>query len=326
MNDTVEQNLRAALSDLAASRSTDADARLQAIDYRPRSHRHLHWPVAGATATLVAAAAATTAVLLSSAAPEAFAGWTAVPTKPTAAALKTATALCNALNPTGGRLTGKPVLTEARDRYTAAIYVTPATGSYQACISDGAWGDGGTGVMGGQGPLRVKAAPGPDQLGIPDQSALNGAGFPGTGAGYRGQLPAWWSALTGRKRAESRGTEQNLAGLAGHNVRSVTLVFDRGVTVNATVENGWYFAWWPGAALPDTIKVTNNAGTTSNSPMPGTAPWNTACPQSAGAQRPSSTSKCGVFATGERPSAIRRQQAWLEAHPHANTGREAPRH
>ena len=234
--------------------------------------------------------------------------------------------LCNALNPTGGRLTGKPVLTEARDRYTAAIYVTPATGSYQACISDGVWGDASTSVMGGQGPLRIKAAPGPDQLGMPDEGAMTGAGFPGAGADYRGQLPAWWSALTGRQRAASAGTEQNLVGLAGRDVRSVTLVFDRGVTVNATVENGWYFAWWPGAARPDTIKVTTNAGTTSNSPMPGTARWNTTCPHSTEAQHASSTNKCGVFATGERPSAIRKQQAWLKAHPHANTGRVAPPH
>jgi hypothetical protein len=298
MNDTVDKNIRAALSDLAASRSTDADARLQAVDYRPRARRDRRLPVAGASATLLAAAAATTAVLLSSAAPEAFAGWTAVPSKPTAAALRTATVLCNALNPTGGRLTGTPVLTEARDRYTAAIYVNSATASYQACISNGVWDGGSTGVMGG--PLNANAAPGPDQLGIPDGGAMNGAGFPGASADYRGQLPAWWSALTGHQRSVSRGIEQNLAGLAGHNVRSVTLVFNRGVTVNATVENGWYFAWWPGAALPDTIKVTTNAGTTSNSPMPGTARWNTVCSQRAGAQRPSSTSNCDVFATGER--------------------------
>lgn len=297
MNDTLEQNLRMALSELAAGRSTEPDARLQAIDYHPSGRRRLRWPVAGATATLLAAAASS-AVLLSSAAPEAFAGWTAVPTKPTAAALNTATALCNALNPTGGRLTGKPVLTEARDRYVAAIYMNKATASYQACVSNGVWGGDGTGVMGG--PLNANAAPGADQLGIPADGAMSGVGFPGLGAGFRGRIPAWWSALTGRQRRANSDIEQNLVGRAGRNVRSVTLVFDRGAAVNATVENGWYFAWWPGAALPDTVKVTTSSGTTSSSPMPGTTRWETACSKTS-ARRSVRSSNCSVFATDERP-------------------------
>jgi len=36
MNDTIEQNLRAALSELVESRSTAVDARMGARDYRPR--------------------------------------------------------------------------------------------------------------------------------------------------------------------------------------------------------------------------------------------------------------------------------------------------
>jgi hypothetical protein len=326
MSDTVEQNLRTALLDLAESRPTDADARLCAIDYHPRTRRRLRWPVAGLAGTLVAVGAAIAAVLLSSGAPEAFAGWTAVPTTPTPSALVAATAACNAMHPYKGPLTGTPVLTEARDKYTAAIYVTPSTGLDHVCISDGVVDD--TDVGGGQDALRFSAAPGADQLGMPTETGGSVPAVFGAVTDFKGQVPSLWTALTASQRARIVGSEaeQDIFGLAGHDVQSVTLVFDRGITVNATVEHGWYFAWWPGADLPNTVQTTTNSGTTTTSPVPGTDSWDRACPRPSGKQsEPSSTSSCGVFATGERPSAIRKQQAYLKAHRHTSVARAAHR-
>ena len=109
--------------------------------------------------------------------------------------------------------------------------------------------------------------------------------------------------------------EQFFTGLAGRDVQSVRLLFDQGVTVDATVKNGWYFAWWPGEALPDSIQVTSNSGSTTSSHVPATVGWESTC--RTGYAR---TSSCGVFATGLRPSTIRKQKAWLKAHAHARTG------
>jgi hypothetical protein len=317
MNDTIEQNLRAALLELAESRSTDADARLCAVDYHPRTSRRLRWPVAGLAGALVAAGAAAVAVLLTSAAPEAFAGWTAVPTKPAASALAAATAACNAMHPYKGPLTGTPVLTEARGKYTAAIYVSPSTGLDHVCISDGVEDD--TDVGGGQGALTLSAAPGADQLGMPTEIGGSAPRIFGAATDYKGQVPSWWTALTGSQRTRIAGdeAEQDIFGLAGHDVQSVTLVFERGVTVNATVEHGWYFAWWPGGELPNKVQITTNSGTTTSSPLPGTDSWDRACPHTS--REPSGTGSCGVFATGERPAAIRKQQAYLKAHRRPGT-------
>ncbi len=308
MSDIREQNLRDALIDLAASRSTDADSRLCSRDYHPRTTR-ARWPAAGMAGTVIAAVAATVVVLLSSAAPRAFAyaGWSSLPTTPTRSAVAAATVWCNAMIGAGKRLTGNPVLSEARGKYTAAVYTNPSAGWYDVCLSDGT--ATGTAVGSGHGIFAL-AAPGPDQLGLPAGGESTAPGFPGTVSDYRGKTPAWWSALassTGAGKSivpqskeslqatSDMGIEHYLVGLAGQNVRSVRLLFEQGVTVDATVRRGWYFAWWPGAALPARIAVTRNTGARTTSPDPVTVGWEQAC--STGYQQ---TGSCGVFATGLR--------------------------
>ena len=44
------------------------------------------------------------------------------------------------------------------------------------------------------------------------------------------------------------------------------LSFANGRSVTATVQNGWYFAWWPWTSYPDSVQVSTSAGT-STSPM-----------------------------------------------------------
>lgn len=57
-------------------------------------------------------------------------------------------------------------------------------------------------------------------------------------------------------------------GRAGSDVSAVTFTFSNGKTVEATIENGWYFAWWPWAGFPTSAQVTTSSGT-ATSPMPG---------------------------------------------------------
>lgn len=55
-------------------------------------------------------------------------------------------------------------------------------------------------------------------------------------------------------------------GRAGADVSAVTFTFADGSSVDATVENGWYFAWWPGGSRPTSVSVTANS-TTVTTPM-----------------------------------------------------------
>jgi hypothetical protein len=52
-------------------------------------------------------------------------------------------------------------------------------------------------------------------------------------------------------------------GRVGAGVTGVTFNLSDGTTVTATVQNGWYVAWWPGAALAKTATVTTASGTTT---------------------------------------------------------------
>jgi hypothetical protein len=120
MSDLLEHDLREALSDRAALITTEASARLRAVDYHPRSRR-LSWrPALGALALSGAAAAAGAAILLGSSAAPAFAGWTATPTAPLPGQLVAAQQQC-------GAGSGTPLLTDTRGPYAASIYPDGST-------------------------------------------------------------------------------------------------------------------------------------------------------------------------------------------------------
>ena len=120
MSDLLERDLREALVDRAAHITPQASARLQAIDYHPRSRRLPSRPVLGALGLSGAAAAAGAALLLGSSAAPAFAGWTATPTAPLPGQLAAAQQHC-------GTGAGTPVLTDTRGPYTASIYANGST-------------------------------------------------------------------------------------------------------------------------------------------------------------------------------------------------------
>lgn len=267
MSDPLETEIRRVLAARAAAVPPDAARWLTEIDYearpmateasrrwRPTLRRRWHMPALGAAAAAVAAAIGVAVVLLTSAAPVAYAGWSPIPTTPTPAAVRAAMAACDAMHP--GPLAAKafgrsPVLVDARGRYTALVFV--AGDDVSDCISDGLRKH--TGVGGSN--LTFDAKPGRDQLGL-----FSGEGG-GSDLGFAGV----------------NGGEKHLFGMAGRDVTGVKFVFAKGITVDATVENGWYFAWWPyqrdpprgvlpPASNPTSVVVTTSSGKTFASPLP----------------------------------------------------------
>jgi hypothetical protein len=177
-------------------------------------------------------------------------------------------------------LEGTPSLTDQRGSFTAALYTAGTT--VYACLSDGTHDD--TAVAYNQTQLDgTFARPGRDQLQLSSNSGGGLQGF--TGASVNGPLPSQWQNLLNTPRYQNDpsllartktaframlvgGVESNAFGMAGSDVSAVTFGFADGVTVYATVQNGWYFAWWPSLDYPSSVLVTTTDGTVSSPMMP----------------------------------------------------------
>lgn len=137
---------------------------------------------------------------------------------------------------------GPPILSDTRGPYTASIYHDGST-----CLS----GDGITINSSGSGSESESVPAGSIQL--------NGAG-----------------------ESDSAGQALTMVdGQIGTGVIGVTIVRSDGSSVQATVKNGWYLAWWPGTEHAMTAQVTS-AGGTSTQGFP-VAPSQSAPPCPAGA-------------------------------------------
>jgi hypothetical protein len=245
MNDVLESDLRAAFTARFETVAPERELRLRMFDYRARTTRRRKlWAAMGTCGTALAGGAVAAILTLSSGASVAE-GWTAIPSPPSAAAVAAAAAACNWEHDETGPpiLTGTPVLTEGRGSYTAAIYVNGQVD--HVCISNGQHSD--VSLAMDRMPLFYDAAPGPDQLGDP-------SGFGGAGGGFPGPT----------KSTASRGAK-TVSGLAGSDVSAVTFEFATGPAVEATVQNGWYFAWWPGDSWPTSVQVTTGSATLTSS-------------------------------------------------------------
>jgi hypothetical protein len=126
-----------------------------------------------------------------------------------------------------GQGLGTPVLTDSRGPYTASIYADPTTSDL--CLS-------GNGVSMSSSDTSVapaSVAPGHIQLG-------------------------------GRGIRDSAGDALTLVdGRIGPGVSAVTIERSDGSSVQATVANGWYLAWWPGTVAPMNAQVTTASGTST---------------------------------------------------------------
>ena len=221
MNQQFESDLRAVLRERAGTVPGTAAARVARVDYRPRTRR-LRPPVALGATALAAAAAGAVALIVSLGAgtSSAFAGWTPTPTKAPPAQLAAAAAGC-----AGSPTADAPLkLTDTRGPFTFSIYADSQSSA--TCIK----GPSNTAVhaSGSSSPVRV-----------PDDRILLTPAHVGS---YQG--PAF-SLIDGR---------------TGAGVSGVTLILADGTTVQATVDNGWYLAWWPGAEQVTSARLSTSAG------------------------------------------------------------------
>jgi hypothetical protein len=165
----------------------------------------------------------TAAVLsLTGGASTAFAGWTAQPTKPTTAQIADAERVCSAQIP----IKGLPlVLSDTRGPFTFRIYANSDT------MTDCTVGPSFTHTSGlnSDGPIAPPA--GQAKLGVAHVTTRDGKAY-----------------------SFSQGA-------VGDGVTGVTLHLADGSTVTATVQGGWYVAWWPGSTEFSSADVTTASGT-----------------------------------------------------------------
>jgi hypothetical protein len=223
MSDQLGADLSAALRTHAAQVPRASIDRLTQLDYRPRT-RGVRPPVAiGAAAGAAGAAAAAVAVVisLSAGASNAFAGWSPTPTAPSPSQLAQARADCA----DHATVAGLPLqLTDTRGPFTFSVYADSTSSA--TCIS----GPSFTAVSGSTSSAPVVVPAGTVQLSTEHQT--NGDG-----------------------RAYSFAE-----GHTGSGVTGVALVLENGTDVQATLQNGWFVAWWPDAETVQNAHVTTPAG------------------------------------------------------------------
>jgi len=224
MTDQLETEVRAALRERAAQVPTASIARLAHFDYHPRTRR-LRPPLAiGALATAAGAGTVAVIVSLTAGASNAFAGWTPTPTTPSPGQLANAQASCE-----GGQspIAGLPLkLADTRGPFTFSVYASDTSSA--TCIS----GPSFRSVSGSTASAPIDVAAGRILLSTHESSRGGSA----------------YSFADGR---------------TGDGVSAVTLVLDDGTKVQATVDNGWFVAWWPSAHAVTSAAITTPAGVTT---------------------------------------------------------------
>jgi hypothetical protein len=224
MTQQLETQLREAFRDRAAQVPAASIARLAHHDYDPRLRR-LRPPLAvGAVATAAGAAGAVAVVIsLSAGASNAFAGWTPTPTRPAPDQLAAASADCQTESP----VAGLPLkLTDTRGPFTFSVYADANASA--TCIK------------------------GPTFTAVSNNTTSAPVSVP---AGH---------LLLSSAHASNRGGAYSWAdGRTGDGVNAVTLTLDDGTTVQATVANDWFVAWWPSAHAVKSAEITTPTGTTT---------------------------------------------------------------
>jgi hypothetical protein len=279
MTDQLESDLRAALTTRADGIPPTAGDRVRARDYRPRT-RAIRPPVAAGAVTAAAAAVAAVAFIdLGTSTTPAFAGWTAKPTtarpaqtsdavagcKQRLAAIPGSAAAANVAKASGRPMSLpplsslSPVLSDTRGPFTFLVFANQTANA--TCIS------------------------GPGFTSVAENNALGSAPpVPATGIGVT------WSAHTAR----AGQAYSFLEGHTGSDVSAVTLTLSDGRSVQASSQNGWFVAWWPGTADAKSAVLTTAQGTTTAGlPAAATA----GCPPAPGG-RPVSCTTGSASASG----------------------------
>lgn len=202
----LETDLRAWMHERAGDIDPSPD--LLAVDYRPRTRRLPRARLALGGGLAAAVAAGLAAVLtFAGGAGTAFAGWTAVPTTPTAAQLAAATAYCTANVPDPGL---PLAVSDTRGPFTVRVYSDGATDNF--CTVGPAFRN----ASGWTSSPPVAPAP--------------------------GKLFLW----TDHTFTSDAGAYGSMIAQVGPDVSAAQLTLNDGSEVTASVQNGWAIAWWPG--------------------------------------------------------------------------------
>ena len=229
--------------DDTAARQSNGSRSVQAGGWW-RRRAAMRWATVGVAA--VAAAVALLVVGTTGGGPaSAFAGWSADPTTPPAGQVQTAESYCLESSPQLGSTT--PALVDTRGPWTVLIY--PARGL--GCMVNPSI----THEFGDHSAAQPFSLPGLndstplDPAGIaPMQGALLYAGPSAPNPATGGTLKAQWTFTAGR---------------VGADVTGLTVVLPDGTSVEATVANGWFAAWWPEGGAPQAARITTATGTTT---------------------------------------------------------------
>jgi hypothetical protein len=265
MNDMLETQLRETLAARAEEVPESAVGRVRGHDYRPRT-RDLRPPIAGGAVACAAVAGGLVVGLGLSHPSAAFAGWKAHPTAAKPDEVASAGSSCqtklqgmsgSAADSAASAQAGRPplpslssmsqVLSDTRGPFTFLIYANPAGTASAACFD----------------------APGFTSL---NETAAIGSATPVATDGV---------SVVRQSQATSQGNGYTfIEGQVGSGVSQVTLDLKDGSTVQATIQNGWFAAWWPGSADATAASLTTPSGTTTAT-LP--APDMPGCPVTPGA-------------------------------------------
>lgn len=249
MSDLIERELREAFAsrvDAVAPRIVD---RLSSTDFHPRRTRARLLTKLGACGSVIAAAATAVTLGLTGGTPVAFAGWTATPSPASAAAVEAARSAC-------GHAAASDVLaSEARGPYTAIVFLKRDR-PWQCVVK----GSEAVVDLSTPYPLRAYSKVPADKVMVP---LLSRRTF-GKTLRRLNRFATTWSASRLLAVMTGPGSVSVALGIAGENVTAVTLTLKDGKQVHATVQHGWYVAWWPGAPMPGGAETTSIAVTTSS--------------------------------------------------------------
>ena len=224
----------------------------------------------------VATAGTALAVVLGGSTP-AYAGWSATPTT-AAAPSSSADASCQSQlseaprGPAGTSLGSgawQSVLTDVRGPFTVALFQND--GAYAACFTSPSFTEinelssspANGGVQSGELSVHSGSAAGAGSAGSGPAAGQSAVVLEGTSSGDLNQV------VENHLTTTSEGPYTLIDGRVASGVTGVTLVRDDGQDVVATVADGWFVAWWPGADSPATSgQVVKATGTTTEPFVP----------------------------------------------------------
>jgi len=226
---------------------------------RWRVSRRLAFSGIGAFAAAGAAAAAIIIVLSGTHASNAFAGWTATPTRPVSG--QTASALTQCTSRLASSASGQssvpargwqPMLTDTRGPFTAMIL--QSNGATATCLTGPSFTTTLANATQGGASQHIMSS-GSASAGQPPSISVMGLGRPSTGP---------ISQATQQQATINGGQPYTfLQGQVQVGVTAVTLTLSDNSHVQATVADGSLVAWWPGNAHPTSAQATSNSGVTT---------------------------------------------------------------